>query len=60
MWRELTGPQYGNDRVLGTFDRQLGMLWLTRPDHWLWLPDPFLMTIPDALYAGMIALTLGS
>jgi len=41
LWRELAGPQYRNDRVLGTFDQQLGMLWLTRPDHWLWLPDPF-------------------
>jgi hypothetical protein len=24
------------------------MLWLTRPDHWLWLPNPFLTTVPDA------------
>ncbi len=48
LWRELAGPQYRNDRVLGTFDQQLGMLWLTRPDHWLWLPDPFLTTVPDA------------
>jgi hypothetical protein len=48
LWRELAGQQYRNDRVLGTFDQQLGMLWLTRPDHWLWLPDPFLTTVPDA------------
>jgi len=48
LWRELAGLQYRNDRVLGTFDQQLGMLWLTRPDHWLWLPDPFLTTVPDA------------
>jgi hypothetical protein len=48
LWRELGSPQYQNDRVLGTFDQQLGMLWLTRPDHWLWLPDPFLTTVPDA------------
>jgi len=48
LWRELAGPQYRNDRVLGTFDQQLGMLWLTRPDHWLWLPDTVLTTVPDA------------
>jgi hypothetical protein len=48
LWRELAGPQYRNDRVLGTFDHQVGALWLTQPNHWLWLPDPFLSTVPDA------------
>jgi hypothetical protein len=48
LWRELARPEYRNDRVLGTFDHQLSMLWLTRPDHWLWLPDPAMTTVPDA------------
>jgi hypothetical protein len=48
LWRELATPQYQNYQVLGTFDQQLGVLWLTRPNHRLWLPDPFLTTVPDA------------
>jgi hypothetical protein len=48
LWRELARPEYRNYRILGTFDHQLSTLWLTRPDHWLWLPDPFLTTVPDA------------
>lgn len=48
LWRELSGPRYRNMHVAGTFDQQLGMLWLTRPSHWLWLPDPFLTTVSDS------------
>jgi hypothetical protein len=48
LWRELARPEYRNERVLGTFDHQLSTLWLTRPDHWQWLPDPVMTTVPDA------------
>ena len=47
LWRELSGPRYRKAQVAASFDQQLGMLWLTRPSHWLWLPDPFLTTVSD-------------
>jgi hypothetical protein len=48
LWRELSRPSYDNLTVLGTFDHQLAVLWASREGHLLYLPDPFLSTVPDA------------
>jgi hypothetical protein len=43
LWKEISRrPAYADARVLGTFDKQLGMLWATRDGYRVWLPDPFL------------------
>jgi hypothetical protein len=47
LWGELQKRDYQNADVLGTFNQQLGMLWLTRRRHHLWNPDPFLTTVDD-------------
>jgi putative flippase GtrA len=46
---ELQRPEYRGARVIGTFDQQLAMWWLTRRDHTLWIPDTFLSTAADAI-----------
>ena len=45
--RELGRPQYDEDRVLGTFDQQLGVWWLAFRRGYLFVPDPFVSTAPD-------------
>jgi hypothetical protein len=47
LWGELSRPMYHEHRVLATFDQQLAMLWTTRAEHRVWIPDPFLSTVPD-------------
>jgi hypothetical protein len=46
---ELRKPAYRGRNVLGTFDQQLGMLWVLDRRHTLFVPDPFLSTVGDAV-----------
>jgi hypothetical protein len=47
LWKELQREQYRERRVLGTLNQQLAMLWLTRPGHYTWNPDPFVSMVTN-------------
>jgi len=47
LLRELDGEKYRQAKILGTFDQQLAMLWVTQPYHTLYIPDTFLSLVRD-------------
>ena len=47
--RELREPRYRSSAVLGTFDFSLATWWVTFRGGQLYIPDPFLSTVPDQL-----------
>jgi uncharacterized membrane protein YsdA (DUF1294 family) len=49
LLRELDSEKYLRYNVLGTFDQQLSMLWITKRDHTLFIPDTFLSLVSDRL-----------
>ncbi|AGA28120.1 hypothetical protein Sinac_3892 [Singulisphaera acidiphila DSM 18658] len=45
--RELDTPKYAAAKVLGTFDQQLGLWWMTVKAGYVFVPDTFLSTVSD-------------
>jgi hypothetical protein len=55
---ELDREKYRDARILGTFDQQLAMLWITQPRHTLFIPDTFLsLTSNEVIERRTIALS---
>ena len=49
LLQELDRDVYSQARILGTFDQQLAVLWVIRPNHTLFIPDTFLSQVRDAV-----------
>ncbi len=47
LFRELEKGTYKDVAVIGTFDQQLAMLWMTSEGRNLFIPDTFLSTVSD-------------
>jgi hypothetical protein len=58
LLRELDGEKYRKAKILGTFDQQLAMLWVTQRHHMLFIPDTFLsLALDEVIQRRTIALS---